>query len=223
MPASTSRTESSPDPFEEARWKMVEKVSERGVDDLRVLAAMREVPRHRFVPEAVAAKAYGDHSLPIGFGQTISQPYVVGRMTQLLAVEPHHKVLEIGCGSGYQAAVLGRLARMVFTLERVSDLARRASSLLRSLGCDNVSVKALDGTYGLASNAPYDRILVAAGASEVPRPLLDQLAVGGRMIVPVGGEKVQRLRVIRKRRDHFGQEEKDEVTFVPLLGRFGRN
>ena len=202
---------------------MVERVAERGVDDPRVLGAMREIPRHRFVPDAVAVKAYGDHSLPIGFGQTISQPYVVGRMTQLLSVEPHHRVLEIGCGSGYQAAVLGRLARTVFTLERVSELARRASSLLRSLGFDNVSVKSLDGTYGLAANAPYDRILVAAGASEIPRPLLDQLAVGGRMIVPVGDEKVQRLRLVRKRRDHFGQEEKDEVTFVPLLGRFGRS
>ena len=198
-------------------------VAARGVDDERVLSAMREVPRHRFVPAAVAAKAYGDHSLPIGFGQTISQPYVVGRMTQLLRVEPHHRVLEIGCGSGYQAAVLGRLARTVFTLERVSELARRASALLKDLGYDNVSVKSLDGTYGFAANAPYDRILVAAGASEIPRPLLDQLAVGGRMIVPVGDEKTQRLRVVKKRRDHFGQEEKDEVTFVPLLGRFGRS
>ena len=197
-------------------------VASRGVDDARVLAAMREVPRHRFVPEAVAGKAYGDHSLPIGYGQTISQPYVVGRMTQLLAVEPQHRVLEIGCGSGYQAAVLGRLARMVFTLERVSELARRASSLLRSLGYDNVSVKALDGTYGFAANAPYDRILVAAGTIEIPRPLLDQLAVGGRMVVPVGEGRTQRLRVVKKRRDHFGQEEKDEVTFVPLLGRFGQ-
>ena len=197
-------------------------VASRGVDDERVLAAMREVPRHRFVPESVVSKAYGDHSLPIGYGQTISQPYVVGRMTQLLAVEAHHRVLEIGCGSGYQAAVLGRVARMVFTLERMSALARRASSLLRDLGYDNVSVKALDGTYGFAANAPYDRILVAAGATEIPRPLLDQLAVGGRMIVPVGDENSQRLRVVKKRRDHFGQEEKDEVAFVPLLGRFGR-
>ena len=202
---------------------MVERfIAPRGVDDARVLDALREVPRHRFVPESVSARAYGDHSLPIGFGQTISQPYVVARMTQLLAVEPHHRVLEVGCGSGYQAAILGRLARAVFTLERIDELARRASALLRQLGYDNVSVKALDGTYGFAANAPYDRILVAAGASEIPKPLLDQLAVGGRMIVPVGGEKVQRLRVVKKRRDHFGQEEKDEVTFVPLIGRFGR-
>jgi len=204
------------------REMVVRFVAPRGVDDPRVLEVMSEIPRHRFVPEPLRARAYGDHSLPIGFGQTISQPYVVARMTQLLAVEPHHRVLEVGCGSGYQAAILGRLARMVFTLERIDELARRASALLRELGYDNVSVKALDGTYGLAANAPYDRILVAAGASEVPKPLLDQLAVGGRMIVPIGGEKTQRLRVVKKRRDHFGQEEKDEVTFVPLIGRFGR-
>lgn len=202
---------------------MVERfVAPRGVDDEKILEAMREVPRHRFVPDSVAGGAYGDHSLPIGFGQTISQPYVVGRMTQLLAVEPHHRVLEVGCGSGYQAAILGRLARTVFTLERIDELARRASALLRLLGYDNVSVKALDGTYGLAANAPYDRILVAAGAREIPKPLLDQLAVGGRMIVPIGDDRAQRLRVVKKRRDHFGQDEKDEVTFVPLIGKFGR-
>ncbi len=203
---------------------MVERfVLARGIADPRILAAMREIPRHLFVPEAVAAKAYGDHSLPIGHGQTISQPYVVARMTELLAVEPEHKVLEIGCGSGYQASILGKLARTVFTLERISELARNASSILRKLGYDNVSVKALDGTYGFASGAPYDRILVAAGAEEIPKPLLDQLAVGGKMVVPIGDGKSQRLRVIRKRRDHFGQEEKDEVAFVPLLGRFGRS
>jgi protein-L-isoaspartate(D-aspartate) O-methyltransferase len=209
--------------FEQARERMVrEFVEARGVDDPRVLAALREVPRHRFVPEAVSDKAYGDHSLPIGFGQTISQPWVVGRMTQLLAVEARHKVLEVGGGSGYQAAVLGRLARMVFSLERIADLARRASALLKELGYANVSVKALDGTYGFAANAPYDRILVAAGASEVPRPLLDQLAVGGKLVVPVGDEKGQRLRVIKRFRDHYGQETRDEVVFVPLLGKFGR-
>jgi protein-L-isoaspartate(D-aspartate) O-methyltransferase len=201
---------------------MVERfVAPRGIDDERVLEALRAVPRHLFVPESVAGRAYGDHSLPIGFGQTISQPYVVARMTQLLGVEPHHRVLEVGCGSGYQAAILGRLAHSIFTLERIDELARRASALLRRLGYHNVSVKALDGTYGFAANAPYDRILVAAGTGEVPKPLLDQLAVGGRMVVPVGAAAVQRLRVIKKRRDHFGSDEKDEVTFVPLIGRYG--
>jgi len=195
----------------------------RGIDDARVVDAMLEVPRHRFVPDAVAARAYGDHSLPIGFGQTISQPYVVARMTQLLGVEPDHRVLEVGCGSGYQAAVLGRLARMVFTLERVAELARRSARLLRELGYANVSVKALDGTYGFSANGPYDRILVAAGAAEIPRPLLDQLAMGGRLVVPIGDEKGQRLRVVRRRREHFGQEDRDEVVFVPLIGKFGRS
>jgi protein-L-isoaspartate(D-aspartate) O-methyltransferase len=197
-------------------------VAARGVDDVRVLAVLREVPRHLFVPETVAAKAYGDHSLPIGFGQTISQPFVVARMTQLLSVEPQHKVLEVGGGSGYQAAVLGRLARAVFSLERIAELARRASAVLKSLGFQNVSVKSLDGSYGFAANAPYDRILVAAGAAEVPRPLLDQLAVGGKLVVPIGDGKGQRLRVFKKYRDHVGHKTDQEVVFVPLLGRFGR-
>lgn len=202
---------------------MVERfIMARGVDEPRVIETMREVPRHLFVPDPVVAQAYGDHALPIGFGQTISQPYVVARMTQLLGVERRHKVLEVGCGSGYQAAVLSRLARMVFTLERVDELARRASALLRRLNYQNVAVKAGDGSYGLAAHAPFDRILVAAGASEVPRPLLDQLAVGGRMVIPIGDERVQRLRVIRRRRDHFGQDEKDDVIFVPLIGKYGR-
>ncbi len=201
---------------------MVERsVIARGITETHVVAAMRAVPRHLFVPEAVAAQAYGDHSLPIGFGQTITQPYVVARMTQLLGAEPHHKVLEIGSGSGYQAAVLGKIVRMVISIERIDALARRASALLRRLGVTNVSVKAMDGTYGFAAHAPYDRILVAAGATEVPEPLLAQLAVGGKMVIPIGGPEAQRLRVIRRRRDHFGQEEKDDVTFVPLLGRFG--
>ena len=200
---------------------MVERLlASRGIDDERVLAAFREVPRHRFVPDAVAGKAYGDHSLPIGFGQTITQPYIVARVTQLLAIRPEHKVLEVGGGSGYQAAILGRLARTVYSLERVDELARRASAVLRTLGYDNVSIKAFDGTYGFAPAAPYDRILVSAATFEVPRPLLDQPAVGGKMVIPVGDDRSQRLRVIKKRRDHFGQEEKDEVVFVPLIGRF---
>jgi protein-L-isoaspartate(D-aspartate) O-methyltransferase len=195
-------------------------VAPRGVDDPRVLEAMREVPRHRFVPEPLRGQAYGDHSLPIGFGQTISQPYVVGIMTQRLGVSPDHKVLEIGSGSGYQTAVLARLARSVYSLERIDELARGAAAALAALGFHNVSVKAFDGTYGYPVAAPYDRILVTAGTASVPEPLLAQLAVGGRLVLPVGPPGRQRLRVIRRRKTDFAQEDGEDVTFVPLLGRF---
>ena len=208
---------------EAQRLEMLERfVVPRGVDDPRVLEAMRWVPRHRFVPEPVRSKAYGDHSLPIGHGQTISQPFVVGMMSQRLSIEPHHKVLEIGTGSGYQTAVLSRLARTVYSLERIDELARTAAALLRSLGCHNVSVKAFDGTYGYPAAAPYDRILVTAGTGDVPEPLLAQLAVGGRLVVPVGPPGRQRLRVVRRRKTDFAQEEGEAVVFVPLVGKFGR-
>jgi protein-L-isoaspartate(D-aspartate) O-methyltransferase len=205
------------------RREMVERfVAARGVDDPRVLAAMFEVPRHRFVPEPFRGKAYGDHSLPIGHGQTISQPSVVGLMTQRLALEEGQKVLEIGTGSGYQAAVLSRLARTVYSLERIDELARAASSTLRALGYQNVSVKAFDGTYGYPAAAPYDRILVTAGAHEIPETLLEQLAVGGRLVAPVGPADRQRIRVVRRRKTDFAREDGEEVVFVPLLGKFGR-
>ena len=205
------------------RREMVERyVAPRGVDDPRVLAAMMEVPRHRFVPEPLRAKAYGDHSLPIGFGQTISQPSVVGLMTQRLAVEPGQKVLEIGTGSGYQAAVLSRLARTVYSLERLDELARAAAAILRALDYQNVSVKTFDGTYGYPAAAPYDRILITAGSNEIPETLLDQLAVGGRLVAPVGPPERQRIRVVRRRKTDFAREDGEEVVFVPLIGRFGR-
>jgi len=222
MPQNAERS-APPDRELGLRREMVARyVEPRGVDDARVLEALRRVPRHRFVPEPLRSKAYGDHSLPIGHGQTISQPYVVGLMTQRLAVEPGHKVLEIGTGSGYQAAILSVLARSVYSLERIDDLARSAAATLVAIGCHNVSVKAFDGTYGYPAAAPYDRILVTAGSDEVPEPLLEQLAVGGRLVLPIGPPNRQRLRVVRRRKDHFGQEDGEEVVFVPLLGRFGR-
>lgn len=206
-----------------ARQEMVERfVRPRGVDDPRVLRAMRDVPRHLFVPEPVRGKAYGDHSLPIGHGQTISQPSVVGIMTQRLAVSPEHKILEVGTGSGYQTAVLAKLARSVYSLERIDELARSAAAILRLLGYQNVSVKAFDGTYGFPAAGPYDRILVTAGTDAVPEPLLAQLAMGGKLVAPIGPAERQRLRVIRRRKTDFAQEDAEEVVFVPLVGRFGR-
>jgi protein-L-isoaspartate(D-aspartate) O-methyltransferase len=207
---------------EAMRREMVVKfVRPRGVDDPRVLEVMSEIPRHRFVPEPLRARAYGDHSLPIGHGQTISQPYVVGLMTQRLAVSPEHKVLEVGSGSGYQTAVLARLARSVYSLERIDELARGAAATLASLGFHNVSVKCFDGTYGYPAAAPFDRILVTAGTETVPEPLLAQLAVGGKLVAPIGPPGRQRLRVIRRRRGDYAQEDgAEDVTFVPLLGRF---
>ena len=222
MPPKIERT--GPVEREEAlRREMVARyVEPRGVDDPRVLEVLRQVPRHRFVPEPLRSKAYGDHSLPIGYGQTISQPSVVGLMTQRLAIDPGHKVLEIGTGSGYQTAVLARLARSVYSLERIDELARAASSILRELGYQNVSVKAFDGTYGYPAAAPYDRILVTAGTHEIPETLLEQLAVGGRLVAPVGPADRQRIRVVRRRKTDFAREDGEEVVFVPLLGKFGR-
>ena len=217
----SERRSPAPSREEVLRREMVTRfVAPRGVDDPRVLEAMSEVPRHLFVSELLRARAYGDHSLPIGFGQTISQPYVVGIMTQRLGISPEHKVLEIGSGSGYQTAVLAKLARSVYSLERIDELARGAAATLASLGFHNVSVKAFDGTYGYPAGAPYDRIIVTAGTETVPEPLLAQLAIGGRLVVPIGPSGKQRLRVIRRRKTDYAQEEGEDVTFVPLLGRF---
>ncbi len=222
MPAASALPPGSARELAQRREMVSRFVEPRGVDDPRVLEAMRDVPRHLFVPEPLRAKAYGDHSLPIGFEQTISQPYVVGLMTQRLAVDRSHKVLEIGSGSGYQTAILARLARAVYSLERIDELARRAAHALLAIGCRNASVKAFDGTYGYPAAAPYDRILITAGTSEVPEPLLAQLAVGGRLVAPIGPSEGQRLRVIRRRKTDFAQEDGEAVVFVPLVGKFGR-
>lgn len=182
---------------------------------------MRDVPRHLFVPEHMRSQAYGDHALPIGDDQTISQPYVVARMTELLKVEAGHSVLEVGTGSGYQTAILSQLARRVFSLERISELAHRAIDRMRQLGVDNVKIQTFDGTVGWSEMAPFDRIMVTAGAPRAPQPLLDQLRPGGRLLVPEGGREEQRLVVYRKLRQGVRRSEGEPVMFVPLVGRHG--
>ncbi|HVF59691.1 MAG TPA: protein-L-isoaspartate(D-aspartate) O-methyltransferase [Thermoanaerobaculia bacterium] len=200
---------------------MVELLASRGIQDPRVLAAMRKVQRHLFVKEHLRSRAYGDHPLPIGGGQTISQPWVVARMTELLEVGPQHSVLEIGTGSGYQTAVLAQLARRVYSLERVPELAHQAIQRMRELGIANVKIQVFDGTVGWSEVAPFDRILVTAGAPKVPEPLLDQLAPGGLLLVPEGTLALQRLVLYKKSAKGVRRKEGEDVAFVPLLGRHG--
>ena len=192
-------------------------IEARGVTDPRVLEAMRTVPRHYFVPKAGQPQAYADHPLPIGHEQTISQPVIVAFMTQLLAPEPGDRVLEIGTGSGYQAAVLSRLVKEVFSIEIVEPLAKRAAADLKRHGYDNVTVIAGDGYRGLSTEAPFDGIIVTAAPPYVPEPLVEQLKVGGRMVIPVG-EAYQELRLLEK--TSAGVEEKRvlAVRFVPMTG-----
>jgi protein-L-isoaspartate(D-aspartate) O-methyltransferase len=196
-------------------------VAARGITDERVLQAMREVPRHLFVAPVVASKAYGPGALPIGANQTISQPYIVARMIELLELSGNEKVLEIGTGTGYQAVVLSKLASKVFSIERMPELAMRASELTRKLKISNVSVKNFDGTFGWSDQAPFDRIIVAAAAPEVPQPLVQQLARTGIMVLPIGPEKNQRLARVRRVGTGVQIEDCGTAEFVPLVGRFG--
>jgi len=198
---------------------VAEQVAGRGVADGRVLDAMRRVPRHRFVEEALRERAYGDYPLPIGEGQTISQPFMVGRMTELLRLTGREKVLEIGTGSGYQAAVLSLCAARVCTVERLPRIAARARQLLEELGYANVWVRTANGTFGWPDEAPFDRILVAAGGPVVPPPLFEQLIEGGLMIMPVGGADGQKLQLIEKVRGEMRITEDSGCVFVPLIGK----
>ena len=201
---------------------MVESLRRGGIDDPRVLEVMATVPRHLFVPEAFRHQAYSDDvSIHIGEGQTISQPRIVALMTQAANIDPGDRVLEIGTGSGYQAAVLSRMARFVFTVERIASLARQAKLVLDQLGVDNVSVKVMDGTLGWSAQAPYDAILVTAGAPEVPARLVEQLTDGGRLVVPVGPRETQVLKVVERRGDRIFTGELKGACFVPLIGRHG--
>jgi protein-L-isoaspartate(D-aspartate) O-methyltransferase len=205
-----------------ARHAMVtDQIAGRGVDDARVLAAMDEVPRHRFVDARLEGMAYEDRPLPIGFSQTISQPFMVARATELAAPEPGDRALEIGAGCGYQAAVLSRLCREVFAVEIVPELARRAALTVRTLGYDNVTVDAFDGSGGWPEHGPYDVIIVSAGAPRIPAMLLDQLRDGGRLVLPVGMGETQVLTRVQRRHDDYTVVEDTRCRYVDLVGRYG--
>lgn len=209
--------------FSIARRRMVEdQVVARGVRDPRVIDAMLQVPRHKFVEEALESQAYQDAPLPIGERQTISQPYMVAVMSEALALDGTEKVLEVGTGSGYQAAVLALLADRVFSLERIPALARRARKALDSCGYSKVNIRLADGTLGWQEMAPFDAIVVTAGAPDVPRDYLDQLAVGGRLVIPVGDRMSQVLmRITRTSAHEFKEEQLLGCRFVPLVGNHG--
>ncbi len=201
------------------RAKMVEaQIAARGVRDPRVLAAMRKVPRHLFVESTARGEAYEDRPVPIGNNQTISQPYIVALMTELLELPPHARVLEIGTGSGYQSAVLGEIAAEVYSIEILPDLASAAADKLKELGYANVEVRAGDGYRGWPEHAPFDGIIVTAAPERIPQPLIDQLAVGGRMVIPVGGF-FQELKVFTKEKDgRITEKDMIPVRFVPMTG-----
>jgi protein-L-isoaspartate(D-aspartate) O-methyltransferase len=201
-----------------ARQRLIDELSARGITDQRVLEAMRVVPRERFVPADLRARAYDNHALPIEAGQSISQPLMVALMTQALGLEGSEVVLEIGTGTGYQTALLAELAARVVTIERVEELARSAEQRLRELGYANIECRVGDGSLGWPPRAPYDAILVTAGAPDVPAPLYRQLAIGGRLVIPVGDEVDQVLRIVIKREE--GPEIRDEggCRFVRLIG-----
>ena len=209
--------------FEKQRLRMVEEqIIGRGIRDPRVIDAMRRVPRHLFVDEALRDRAYDDSPLPIGEKQTISQPYMVALMSEALQLEGSESVLEVGTGSAYQTAVLAKLARRVFSIERIESLAARARGILDGLGIGNVEIKVGDGSLGWRAKAPFEAILVTAGSPIVPGPLVEQLAPGGRLVIPVGERACQEL--LRVRRSHNGgttREELVECRFVDLQGAFG--
>jgi protein-L-isoaspartate(D-aspartate) O-methyltransferase len=203
------------------RSQLVEVLQRKGVRDLSVLRAVQMVPRHLFVPESVRHRAYDDAALPIGSGQTISQPYVQARYLELIGLTGREKVLEIGTGSGYQTALLALLASMVFSVERVPSLAQSARAALDGAGIRNVTVLVGDGTLGWRPFAPYDAILVSAASPDVPIPLVEQLADGGRMVIPIGDRSAQTLTLVERRDNAVRTSTVADVRFVPLVGQFG--
>jgi protein-L-isoaspartate(D-aspartate) O-methyltransferase len=205
------------------RERMVERLREHyGIRDLKVLEAIRHVPRHFFVTEALRGRAYGDHALPINFNQTISQPFIVARMTELLELDKNSRILEIGAGSGYQTAVLAYLAGQVYSIERIGELAREAQGRIRELGIYNATVKAFDGTLGWSAHGPYEGILVAAGGPRIPDPLITQLKIGGRLVIPIGETREsQKLVRVIKTESGIRSEDHGPCQFVPLIGQHG--
>jgi len=219
--ATVNGTRKEPDYTAERRVMIRTQLQRRGITDRRVLQAMREVPRHAFVPPEWRHEAYSDRPLPIANDQTISQPYMVAIMTQSLALQGHERVLEVGTGSGYQAAVLSRLAAQVYSIEYFPNLAETARAVLQRLGYTNVQVMTGDGGLGLPAHAPYHGILVAAAAPHVPQSLLGQLAEGGRLVIPVGSVASQELLIITRHGDDYPQARSVPCRFVPLLGQEG--
>jgi protein-L-isoaspartate(D-aspartate) O-methyltransferase len=197
-----------------------EQLIERGIRDARVLDAMRRVPRHRFVESALAPRAYDDTALPIGERQSISQPFIVAFMTEALELQGGERVLEVGTGSGYQAAVLAELVENVFSIERFRSIASRTRATLESLGYFNVAIQVGDGTVGWSEHAPFDAILVTAASPSVPQPFLDQLRAEGRLVIPVGDDQAQRLKRIRRTAGGFQEEDLGECRFVRLVGKY---
>ena len=209
-------------PRADERSRMVEyQIRSRGISNPRVLNAMREIPRHLFIPPPYNTSAYDDAPLPIGNGQTISQPYIVALMTELLDPRPEDSVLEIGAGSGYQAAILSMLVRHVTTIERLPAVADLARGNLSRIGIKNISIIVGDGTRGYPENAPYDGIMITAATPEIPKPLIDQLAVGGLLVAPVGGRELQELITLTKKEDGVVRSSHGGVRFVPLIGEHG--
>lgn len=210
------------DEFEKNREKMVElQIIRRGIKDPLVLAAMRKVPRHLFVPEPLRSQAYEDHPLPIGERQTISQPYIVALMTEALRLKDTDRVLEVGTGSGYQTAILAEIVKHVFTIERIPSLAEKAKKLLDTMGYKNITYRIGDGSLGWPEEAPFDGILVSAAAPSVPQPLVDQLAMGGRLIIPVGDRLTQELVLVERIPEGIRKSFLGGVRFVDLIGKWG--
>ncbi len=208
--------------FPKARLKMVEEqIISRGIKDAKLIAAMKKIPRHLFVEEALQNQAYSDHPLPIGEKQTISQPYMVALMTEALLLTGKERVLEVGTGSGYQTAIVAELSEKVCSVERIRPLAIRARKLLYELGYFNVEIKIFDGTFGWMQESPFDAILVTAGSPDIPQPLIDQLAVGGRLVIPVGDAFVQDLFRVTKTEEGVKKEDLGGCRFVKLIGKYG--